>query len=563
MNALWKKNWILLIQALPLRERLLAFGLLALTGIGVVTWLIVIYFSSTVSVPKAGGKYVEGIVGQPAYINPLLSQTSEADADLSALVYAGLFAHDAKSNPIPRLAESFSVSEDGKVYTVKLRSGILFQDGTPLSAEDVLFTVHAIQDPAYRSPLRQNWQGVDISSEDDHTIIFSLKKSYFGFIENLTVGILPKHIWQSIPPEKFALAENNLMPIGAGPYQFSDLKKDAEGNILWYELKMNPTYILGRPYIDTLTFRFYPDEESLLNAYKQGEVLGIASVRSDKIAELQEKKSAYLHEIQLPRAYSVFFNTSKNVAIAFDEVRAALSLATDRQLIVHEALSDRGSVAVTPFLPFMRGFDPDISVPSFDIDRANALLDENGWKRGEDGIRSKKETRLEFELLVPEWPELEKTAAELQSLWGKIGADVHIMTQDIATLQQNRIRPREYDALLFGQASLVDSDPYSFWHSKEREDPGLNLSSLNEQSVDTILIQARETMDPEERSVQYADFQKIFLEQNPAIFLYSPTYLYVTTDRLQGITVQTIDIPSDRFALVNEWYLKTKRVWKK
>ncbi len=554
---------MLVIQALPRRERLFAWGLLALSGVGLLIWIVLLYISSTVPLPKAGGKYVEGIVGQPAYINPLLSQTSEADADLSALVYAGLFVHDAKSTPVPRLAESYSVSDDGKEYTVTLRENLQFQDGTPLSADDVVFTLQAIQDPAYRSPLRQNWQGVGISSPDSRTIVFSLKKSYFGFLENLTVGILPKHVWQSILPEKFALAENNLMPIGAGPYLFSDLKKDAEGNILWYELKANPTYALGRPYIDTITFRFYPDEDALFTAYKQGEVLGMASIRSGKIGELLEKKSTRVHAFQLPRAYSVFFNTTKNVAIAFDEVRNALSLATDREAIVHETLSDRGIVAVTPFLPFMRGFDPNLSLPTYDPEKANALLDENGWKLGEDGIRSKKDVRLEFELLVPKWPELEKTAMELQAMWAKIGAEVHITTQDIATLQQDRIRPREYDALLFGQASLADPDPYSFWHSKEREDPGLNLSSLNEQIVDDALLSARELMNPDERSEKYAVFQKAFLEQNPAIFLYSPTYLYVTTDRLMGITTETIDIPSDRFGSVNEWYLNTRRVWKK
>lgn len=563
MIAFWKKNWILVIAALPRRERLFAWGLLSLAIIGFFVWLVLLYFSSTVSIPKAGGKYVEGIVGQPAYINPLLSQTSEADADLSALVYAGLFVHDGESYPVPRLAESFSVSDDGKEYIVTLRENIRFQDGSSLTAEDVVFTMRAIQDPAYRSPLRQNLQGVEIASPDDRTVVFSLKKSYFGFLENLTVGILPKHIWQSIPPEKFALAENNLMPIGAGPYLFSDLKKDAEGNILWYELKANPTYILGRPYIDTITFRFYPDEDTLFTAYKQGEVLGMASIRSSSIGELAEKKSGSVHAFQLPRAYAVFFNTTRSVAIAFDEVRNALSLSTDREAIVQETLSGRGVVAVTPFLPFMRGFDPNLSLPAFDPDQANALLDENGWKVGEDGVRSKKDVRLEFELLVPRWPELEKTAILLQEMWAKIGARVSITTQDIATLQQDRIRPREYDALLFGQASLADPDPYSFWHSKEREDPGLNLSSFNEQAVDDALVQSRELMNPDERNEKYAVFQKVFLEQNPALFLYSPTYLSVSTDRLRGITTRTIDTPSDRFGSAHEWYLHTKRVWRK
>ncbi len=563
MNIFLKRKWFVLIQALPRRERFFVWGLIVLSLIGLIFWLVALYISSTMPVPKVGGKYVEGIVGQPAYINPLFSQTSEADGDLATLVYDGLFIHDAMGQIVPRLAESFSVSDDGKEYRVVLHDNIRFQDEAPLSAEDVIFTIQAIQDPAYRSPLRQNWQGVGLSSPDDRTIVFSLKKAYFGFLENLTVGILPKHIWQSISPEKFSLAESNLMPIGAGPYQFSDLKKDAEGNILWYELKANESYFSGRPYIDRFNFRFYSDEDALLSAYKQGEVMGMASIRSSRMEELFEKKSTSLHKLNLPRTFSVFFNTTKNAAVAFSEVRQALAIATDRTAIVRDALSGNGIIATTPLLPFMNGYSAEFSVQDFDLDRANVILDENGWKRGDDGVRIKQDTRLEFELLVPKWAELEQTARQLQEMWEKVGAKVNITTQDIATLQQDRIRPRQYDALLFGQASLADPDLYSFWHSKEREDPGLNLSSLNEQNVDDILLSVREIMDPKERARQYAEFQKVFLEKNPAIFLYSPTYLYVTTDRLQGITVKTIDMPSDRFGLANEWYLNTKRVWKK
>ena len=123
-NIFLEKKWIVLIQALPRRERFFAWGLIVVSAIGLLAWLIALYISATMPIPKAGGKYIEGIVGQPAYINPLLSQTSESDADLSALVYAGLFVHDASGQPVPRLAESFSISPDGKEYTVKLRENI-------------------------------------------------------------------------------------------------------------------------------------------------------------------------------------------------------------------------------------------------------------------------------------------------------------------------------------------------------------------------------------------------------------------------------------------------------
>lgn len=525
-------------------------------------WLGALYVASTKVVPDFGGEYTEGIVSQPRYINPILSQTSEADADISELVYNGLFGYDKEGKLTKRLLDNYTVSEDGRIYTLTLRQGVKWHDGEEVTAEDVLFTIRAIQDPAYKSPLRSNWLSVEVGTVDRYTLTLTLKKTYFGFLESLVVGILPKHIWENIAPENFLLADYNLAPIGSGPYRFHDSEKDSSGNMLSYELRAFDEYFAGVPYIEKIAFHFYPDEQSLFDAYSRKEVLGINSVTPDDLAGLQERKSARVYDIAIPRIFAVFFNITKSAVLASDEVRSALAFATDREAIIREVLLGKGQVAETALLPFMNGYAGDVNFPRYNEEQANTILDQNNWKRGEDGIRSKNGAALEFELLVPDWPELIRTAEVLREQWQKVGARVTITSLSAADLQQNAIRPREYEALLFGEAAMLDSDPYSFWHSSQKNDPGLNLAVFDNKYVDDVLITLRETMDPEKRKESYRSFQDILTQENPAVFLYSPTYLYVVNSTVKGVEVKSVNAPANRLSTVKDWYINTKRVKK-
>jgi peptide/nickel transport system substrate-binding protein len=562
MNILRRRQWLALFRALQVRDRFLVL-FFAVVGIGALLfWLGALYVTSTKSVPDFGGEYTEGSVSQPRYINPILSQTSEADADISALVYSGLFGYDAEGNLTKRLLDDYTVSDDGRTYTLTLKQGVKWHDGEELTADDVLFSISAIQNPAYKSPLRSNWLSVEATSVDRYTVMLTLKKAYFGFLESLTVGILPKHIWENITPENFLLADYNLSPIGSGPYRFYDSDKDSSGNMLSYELRSFKDYFTGAPYIEKIVFHFYPDETSLLDAYNRKEVLGMNSVTPENFAALEEYKSARIHEIAVPRIFAVFFNITKNAALANSEVRRALAYATDREAIIHEVLFGKGVPAETALLPFMDGYANDIDFARFDEGRANALLDEGNWKRGDDGIRAKNGTVLQFELMVPDWPELTRTAEILKEQWSRVGANVMVTALSASDLQANAIRPREYQALLFGEAAMLHSDPYSFWHSSQKRDPGRNLSVFDNKDVDEVLLALRETINPEQRAASYHTFQETLAQENPAVFLYSPTYLYVVNSVVKGIGVSRINVPADRLSTVKDWYMDTKRVKK-
>lgn len=563
IRLLHPKNLFNISKKLGFREKVFVFSLVIIVLAFFVGWVGYIYVSLTDAVPKKGGEYAEGIVGQPMYINPLLSQTSDADSDLERLIFNGLFKYDKEGNIVNDLAESYEISEDGKVYAVRIKKDVKWHDGESLTAEDVVFTVNVVQDPAYKSPLRQNWQGVEVTQKDSHTVEFALKNPYFGFLRTLTVGILPKHVWENITPEKFSLADYNLRPIGSGPYQFIDFQKDSSGNVLLYSLKSFKDYFDGQAYISKINVNFYPDDSAMIAAYNKKEIDGMGSVTPDKVDEIKSVKRTNIYEISIPRYFAVFLNETKSVPLAKENVREALAYAIDRNEIIREVLNGRGVEIYSPFLPDMKEFENEIEKYDYNPEKAGEILDENGWELGEGEIRENGGVELEIEIFTTDWSELAQTADILAEQWKKIGVSVGVNVLAISDLQQNYIRPREYDSLLFGQALSFNPDPYFFWHSTQKKDPGLNLALFDDENADKLLSEAREELDEGKRIEKYKEFQKILADEMPAIFLYSPYYLYPVNKKVKGIEMEGVNNPSWRFADVNKWYVKTKRVWKR
>lgn len=557
MNILQK-----IFHALSNREKITVNILVLVVAASLAATVLGFYFHFTKEIPVPGGEYTEGVVGQPLYVNPVLAGANDADADLAALIYSGLFKYDADGKLAPDLAEGYEISDDKLTYTVTLKKDVKWHDSEPFTADDILFTVQTIQDPAYKSPLRQNWQGVGVEVDGDDKVKFLLQSPYAFFLNNLTFGILPKHVWESVPPGNFPLAETNLRPVGTGPYVFMDFEKDSEGNILSYILAANENFYGQKPFIANVTFAFYFDEDSLLEAYNNKQVFGMNYISPSKLENIKGKKSNGVHSINIPRYFAVFFNQQKSKVIANREVRKALSLATDRKAIISEILGGEGKETFSPIPPGTNGASDDVKKFEFDLEKANKTLDDDGWKRGDDGIRKKDNQVLEFDLVTTDWPDLVLTAELLKRQWEEIGAKVNFDSLPVADIQQNYIRPREYDALLFGQVLGIDPDPYAFWHSSQTRDPGLNLSIYSNQDVDKALEKIRQETDENDRNEQFKKFQQAVTEDIPALFLYSPNYIYVVNNKVRGIKINAMATPDRRFANISEWYVKTKRVKK-
>jgi len=510
-------------------------------------------------IPAHGGSHTEGVVGFPRFINPLLA-TTDADRDLSMLIYSGLLKARPDGTLLPDLAERFEVSDDGLTYHFFIRENAVFHDGTPVTADDVIFTVSRAQDPALKSPRRASWDGVAVEKVSEREVLFTLTRPYAPFLENATLGILPSHPWKEVEIEQFPFSQLNTEAVGSGPYRISDIRRNKSGVPERYTLSSFAHYTLGEPYIEKIVLFFYSNEDDLISALKSGEVESINSIAPAKAANLTNYR---IETVPLPRTFGVFFNQNQAPALANIEVRKALSLATDRERIVREVLNGYGVAINNPIPPGLIVREKIPIVPEQDLEEARAVLERSGWVLDEEtGVwSSKKDGLLSVSISTSNVPELKAAAQIVMENWTELGADVHLQIFEPSDLNINSIRPRKYDALLFGEIIGRTLDLFAFWHSSQRNDPGLNVALYANITADNLLEKGRITHDRKERDALYSDFETEVANDYAAIFLYAPEFIYVTPERISGMTLGTVTVPADRFLTVHEWFIETDQVW--
>jgi peptide/nickel transport system substrate-binding protein len=548
-------------------ERMIFIGALVLSLVTALVIISKINAHFMVAVPASGGTLKEGVVGTPRYVNPLLAVT-DADRDLSALTYRGLMKEDGKGNFIPDLAESYRVSENGLVYTFVL-SEAYFHDGKRITAEDVVYTITSAQDPLLKSTKRIEWQGVSVRDENSKTVIFTLKAPYAPFLASTTIGIIPKHIWEKVPYENWIYSDfNTKNVIGSGWYRVTKVSENSSGVPHYYELKLykKSQSIAVRPFIKKVTVRFYANESALLRGFERKEVDTVGGISSRSAGYLASKKDAVIISSALPRIFGIFFNQKQAPLFASTQVRKAIDSAIDRERIINEVLNGYGSIATSP-IPASTGLtSTNTTRPSVNTENARLILQKDGWRLGDDGIFQKTSgatvTRLSFEIATNDVPELKDAVNRIVEDLKIAGIEAIPKVYETGSLNQDIIRPRKFQALFFGQVVSSQSDLFAFWHSSQRVDPGLNISSYANPAVDKILEQGLQTLDPVKRTGIYEKLVSTIEADMPALFVYSPSYLYAVRSTIPGITLEHINRPEDRFANQNTWYLHTDNVWK-
>lgn len=536
------------------------FLLRALTGIVIVSVFFLgvrAYARHTVQEPRPGGEIVEALTGTPQYINPVIGGATDVDRDLIRLLYAGLLKRTASSEIAPDLAESFERSADGKVYTVILRPELVWSDGEPIDADDVLITYQIIQDPLYKSPLRTQFRNVTVERVDDRTVRFTLTQPSAAFLGLLTTGILPAHLWGDVPPPNFPLIEYNIKPIAAGPFVFDQLRRDSSGFIKEYRLKRNERYHGVAPYLDQITFKLFLDQLLANDALAGKSVESISVVPHGLRNELRQVRVV---DLQLPQYTAVFFN-GKRAVLRTPEVRRALTGAIDRARIVNDIFHGAGQVVDGPFAPALPGHAGKLQ-PEFDATAANAALEAAGWTKQESGIRKKGPDELSLSLAIVDQPDDLAIAEIIKANWEAVGAKVELKTYDPTQIAKTVIKPRDYDAFLYGEILTNDGDLYPFWHSTQERDPGLNLTTFFHKDADKLLDELRTISDPQAMIEKRIAFQRLLAENAPAAFLFSPTYGYGLSKRIKGFNVEDVATPADRFNGIEGWYVKTGTILK-
>jgi peptide/nickel transport system substrate-binding protein len=540
------------------RERM-AVGILA--GIGLLSLALScknLYVSYTKAVPAHGGQYREGMLGQPRLINPLLA-SSVTDTTLLRAVFSGLYKYDGNGDLVPDLAESLPViSEDQKNYTIALKSNVKWHNDRPFTADDVIFTIKTLQDPDFKSPLRNDWANTTVEKIDDRTLVFKNRDISGPFVHHLTLPILPKHIWGKVDAANFVLANTNIEAIGTGPYAIKEIRKLPTGKIETITLESFSNYYGGKANIDTVIFVFYDDYETMANALHSRELDGLGLVATDAAIGFA-RTDVQKVRLPLPQYQAVFFNVQDKI-MSDTSLRQALALATDRQEIIDNVFNGQAQILNGPLVGNQRS---PSSVSIADLDQGNSVLDKGGWKiNPATGLRGKRNVPLEVTLTTNDSPINSHTAELIKRQWEALHLTVNLQILPTAELTETVLRPRNFSALLFAQRQGADADPFAFWHSSQIKDPGLNLTGFSNQRADTLISEARSTTEESTRTKNYEEFAKLLTEQVPAVFLNQNLYIYAIDQKVKGISAAYLHDPSFRLYDLPNWYIEERRVWK-
>ena len=534
-------------------DRFIFYVLVGLAGLTTLFGLYTIEQSLLVTIPTYGGTLVEGGVGSPRFINPLLA-ISDVDRDLTALTYAGLMGLNGDGSLVPVLAESYTVSPDGKVYTFTIRDTATFSDGMKVTASDVTFTVKKAQDPGLKSPEYANWSGISVVAVDPRTVRFTLGKPYAPFLELTTLGILPAYLWQGLSDEEFPFSTLETEPVGAGPFLVRSASRDASGLIKSLSLVKNSHYALGRPYLDGIRMNFYASTEDLARALASGAVESAHGVPGVRVLT-----------VSYARVFGVFFNKNLKGVYARPEVMKALSLSVDRQAIVDDVLAGYATPIAGPVPPGGAVVPAPVPASANQVQNAAAVLTSAGWHYNGDARiwenTTAKQTLEEITIRTSNVPELRSVALAVKVAWEKLGIPVNIELYEPGDLSQNVIRPRKYEALLYGEVIGRDQDLYAFWNSRETSDPGLNIALYANKNVDILLEDARVNPDQKARLIDLQKIEDTIASEYAATFLYAPDFVYTIPRDIRGVELPQITMPSDRFATVATWYRVTDKVW--
>lgn len=542
----------------------------------VITWIILLVIAITATAgqayllssyyqtlkPVPGGIYNEGVIGNFTTANPIYA-VSDVDSTVSHLIFASLFTYNSKNQLVGELAQGYSVNSLGTVYTVHLKPNLTWQDGQPLTSKDVVFTYDLIENPNAESPFSSSWQDVKVSAKGPSTVIFTLPDALSSFPENMTNGILPRHILKNIPVSEMRSATfNTNNPIGSGPFKWEDISVSGNSPTnAKVQIALVPfsNFVYGKPKLQEFVIHAYANSSQLKNAFLSGRLNGAEGlVRVPK--QIADMGSAQVHNLILTAGIYSFFKVSSGV-LADQAVRSALVQSVNVPAIMSKLGYPTHEVN-EPLLEGQLGYDPSYREPGYNLAAAQNILNKDGWVTSSNGYRVKNGQQLAFSLTVPSSSGYLTLARELKSYWHKLGVNVSLVIEDSSDFA-NTLQTHDYQSILYGISIGVDPDVYAYWDSKEasaNSPERLNLSEWSNTIADESLSEGRTRLNPTLRAIKYQDLLKVWQQDVPALGLYQPRLLYITNGPLFGLNANTINSNTGRFNNVQNWEIDEAKV---
>jgi peptide/nickel transport system substrate-binding protein len=494
-----------------------------------------------------GDWLIDHLEAEPATLNPITASDAY-EGSINAHVYESLLTRDNGTLEMKgQLAESWEISKDKLTYTFRVRRGVRFHDGKPLTAHDLKFAFDAIRDPKVDAPhLRNYYQDVArVEVPDDFSIRFTMAKPYFKALEMIGgIPALPRHIFGQ---GDFNNHPNGRHPVGTGPYRF--VKWDTGREVV---LERNPDY-WGKPVrIARIVFRIITDNTAALQVYKKGE-LDLMGLRPNQWVREADPRS-FQREFRKAQYYRPNFNyigwNLRKPFFADKRVRRAMTMLIDRAQILEKIRFGLGTTVSGPFYVNGSDYDQGIGPWPFDPAAARKLLDEAGWSdHDRDGLRDKDGTPFRFEFLISAGSQFaEQLATLLKESLAREGIEMNIRKLEWAVFTQF-LDERNYDAITLAWSLSVEEDPYQLWHSSQTVKGGSNHTGFTNAEVDKIIEAGRVEFDKPTRVAMYRRMHAILHEEQPYTFLFCNPSLVIFDARFRDVRLYPLGLD------FQEWYV--------
>lgn len=498
-------------------------------------------------VPVDGDWLITRIGAEPATLNPITASDAY-ESTVNSDVYESLLERNNETLELEgELAEGWEISDDHLAYTFRIRKGVTFHDGLPMTALDVKFAFDTIKDPAVDAPhLRNYYKDVETCEViDDHNIRFTMSKPYFKALEMIGgIPVIPKHVFEK---GDFNDHPNGRHPVGTGPYRF--VKWDTGSRIT---LERNPDYWGEKPRIDRVAFLIITDNTAALQVFKKGE-LDLMGVRPNQwVRDLEP--STFQREYKKAEYYTPNYSyigwNSRRPYFEDKRARQAMTMLVNREMILEKILFGLGKIVTGNFYINGPEYDHDLPVRAYDPEAAGKLLDEAGWSDHDgDGLRDKDGRPFSFEFLISSGSQFaEQLATILKESLLEAGIEMNIRKLEWAVFTQF-LDERNYDAVTLAWRLAVESDPYQLWHSSQAVKGGSNHVGFINAEADDIIERARIEFDKEKRVAMYRRFHSILYEEQPYTFLFCSPSLVIRDHRFRNVKVYPLGMDS------SEWFV--------
>ncbi|XZH19548.1 ABC transporter substrate-binding protein [Clostridium perfringens] len=490
---------------------------------------------------------------------PIYSSTT-FDGWVNNLIFDGLITNNEKGEPVPNVAESYEISEDGKTYTFKLNKGIKFTNGQELTAKDVAFTFTSICDPSYDGPRMDavsNLVGYEeynkgdaksvegIKVIDDHTISFTNKDVDAAGIWNFSYGIMPESVYGFEKGNFQAVKDKLLEPVGSGAYKFVHFKPGQE-----VKFEKNADYWKGEPNIPYVVMKV-TNGQTLLQELMAGTVdIDRVGAKPENIDPL--KQAGFLNmDFYMQNGYGFMGMNYGSDKVKDPKVRQALLYGLNREGFMQSYYQGYGQVYNSHILPTSWAYNPDVPKYEYNPEKAKELLDEAGWKdTNGNGIRDKDGVELELQWLTyTDSKYVDALIPIVQQSWEQIGVKVTPELMEFGTMV-DKVDKREYDVFNMAWNLSIDPDPSGIFAISQDVPGGFNNIGWRNQEADELLKKGKRTTNQEERKKAYDEWQLKFSEDVPYILLGNAQEMFASSARVKGYNPSTyIDWTHDIYKL--------------